>query len=322
MDTFMIKVVGGIFLFLSMVIFGVLPILNPKIKTNPCFLSLCNCFCGGLFFAIGFIHILPQAYNMLDGMDMISKTNLHNCADLGIKWSFLICLISFSMILLLDKVIFNNSDLAEANSHSHNQSYDLRKSILSSSQKSDERTNLENKFKERVSSKYKTALRLSRNSDLKDNTDTHQHDHLIQKSNPKITKSANDSTKDVIQNPEKGTLVENLLDTSQNSSQKESEEDTLKQDPEYLQVNVLKETSNEDVSKVTIEKHEGHVHQNLIKKEDSFLTCIILLVAMGIHGFFSMLAFGLEPTRQGTINLFIALIVHKWSEAITVSKKG
>jgi hypothetical protein len=255
-----------------------------------------------------------MAYNMLDGMDMVSTDPLNNCADLGIKWSFLICLISFSMILLLDKVIFNNSDLADSNSNLGSETHDLKKSILGSEQGENERTNLENNFKERVSSKYKTALKLSRNSNLKNNeSDSNEQEDIIQKPNLKITKS--DKTNDITIDNEGENLVENLLDTSGSSSQEK-----LKQNNETLKVNVIEEKKMDTLEKVTTHHHEGHVHQNLVKKDDSFLTCIILLVAMGIHGFFSMLAFGLEPTRQGTINLFIALIVHKWSEAITVSK--
>ncbi len=39
---------------------------------------------------------------------------------------------------------------------------------------------------------------------------------------------------------------------------------------------------------------------------------------MGIHSFFSGMAFGVSDSFDGAIDMFLAIIMHKWSEALTL----
>lgn len=55
-----------------------------------------------------------------------------------------------------------------------------------------------------------------------------------------------------------------------------------------------------------------------IKNTDSNLTAYLLLLAMGIHGIFAGLAFGISEKSSEVITMFLAMIAHKWSEALTV----
>jgi zinc transporter 1/2/3 len=352
METITIKILGGIVLWACMVIFGLLPLFNNSFKTNSKLLSLCNCFCGGLFIAIGLIHILPEAHEMLDEdiPEMVPKNPngnlLQNSDDGGVQWSYLICLLSFSFILFLDKVLFNNSDIADENDHVEKSgTTNLKTSLLNSSIKNsmmEDSDNIENNFKEMVSSKYKIALKLSRNSNLKgsfnkDPNEFHEHDKLLTKPKLKIVRSSNFVEKD-LQDTKEGDLSTTLLqkthisisdnlsdqDLLEIQNQKNKERILKSINEQKMQINIIKEDSQTtDKTEHTHDgKHshdmEGHHHHNLVSKNDSLLTCIILLIAMGIHGFFALMAFGIEPSKTGTVNLFIALIVHKWSEALTV----
>jgi zinc transporter 1/2/3 len=356
MEIITIKILGGILLFICMVVFGLLPIFNKSFKTNSRLLSFCNCFCGGLFLAIGLVHILPEAHDMLDEMPMECKLkggeDVVGCGEDGLQWSYLICLMSFSAILLLDKVIFNNSDIADHNEHNEmGQKTNLKTSILNSSIKEsliEDSDTLEENFKERVSSKYKIALRLSRNSNLQEHENKIdeflEHDKLLQKPKLKIVKSKteNNESGDDSDKKDKSSeiLNEPLLTESENLSEKELLEIQNQKNKVRLQKSIKKSKPHNQIQVNVIDvenqkknileenlvepehfHHEGHQHQNLVGKDDSILTSIILLVAMGIHGFFSLLAFGIEPTKAGTINLFIALIIHKWSEALTVGNQ-
>lgn len=107
MNVFLLKIIGGILLFACMIIFGMLPIYNRHFKGNLRLLSYCNCFSGGLFIGIGLIHILPEAHELLDEKMSPAPQNgdiLGGCSGEGIQLSYLICLLSFSTILLIDKV--------------------------------------------------------------------------------------------------------------------------------------------------------------------------------------------------------------------------
>ena len=89
--------------------FGILPIKVPKFRSNAKLLSFSNCFAGGLFLAIGLIHVLPEAIESLDsGKDHDSDHD----SDHGdsFPWAYFISICSFSFILLIDKVIFNSAD--------------------------------------------------------------------------------------------------------------------------------------------------------------------------------------------------------------------
>lgn len=127
-------------------IFGLLPIKIPTFRSNKLLLSYSNCFAGGLFLAIGLIHILPEARENLEGKDdhdhhdhdhdhhdhdHLDHDYLTH-GDHPFPWSFFICLASFSIILLIDKVLFNSADLAD-DSVEH---IDLNKSVLSNTNKS------------------------------------------------------------------------------------------------------------------------------------------------------------------------------------------
>ena len=56
-----IKIPTMIVKFLEVVIFGLIPKRVEAFKENKLVLALSNGFSGGLFLAIGFIHLLPEA---------------------------------------------------------------------------------------------------------------------------------------------------------------------------------------------------------------------------------------------------------------------
>lgn len=349
MELNLIKIIGGILLWLSMVVFGLLPIYYTKFRTSARLMSLCNCFSGGLFIAIGLVHILPEAHELLDEtMKAVvykqapeNDTNVAGCGADGIQWSYLICLLSFSSIMFLDKVLFNNNDLIAENQTG---GVDLRKSALNdgllNGSMNDEHT-IEDNFKERISGKFKIALKLSKQSgcNLKgsfgkneeiDDEDFDCTESEIIKPNYKIIKTYEEIDEEESNDPAYKKLVEPLLEKTQKERESELLEIqnqknkkkviNLSQNPEDVKIMISNKDKKSNINDFEHEEHEGHVHQVLVGKGDSTLTCIILLIAMGIHGFFSLLAFGIENDKASAINLFIALIVHKWSEALTVGK--
>ncbi len=69
---------------------------------------------------------------------------------------------------------------------------------------------------------------------------------------------------------------------------------------------------------VHIHNHDHHGHQHkMVSNNDSAVTAYILLLAMGIHGFFAGLTFGVESGSE-IFPILIALLAHKWCEALTI----
>lgn len=56
----------------------------------------------------------------------------------------------------------------------------------------------------------------------------------------------------------------------------------------------------------------------MVKKGDSGLTAYILLMAMGVHSFFAGTGLGVQEKASQTTSILIAVLAHKWSEALTV----
>lgn len=50
-----------IFIMVAIVYLGLIPAYSKRCRSNTTLLSLMNCFAGGLFLAMAFVHILPEA---------------------------------------------------------------------------------------------------------------------------------------------------------------------------------------------------------------------------------------------------------------------
>lgn len=288
------KLIGAFLLWLCMIIFGFLPLKLKDFRTNKTLLSLSNCFSGGLFIAIGLIHVLPEAHENLEGQK-------EKEGEEAFPLSFVICLASFSFILFIDKVIFNNEDLAEIDG---NKPLDLTKSRLNNNPGEDVHDN----FKELVSSKYKVALKLSALEKIKSNEEIDDHYLRIGDEEEEVREEKDEEAEPVRNNSNSNSKrYHNIYD--------DEEKETIVKfvEPEGEK---KEEKKNKD-SHGHSHSHHGHQHRAVTAK-DSFLTAYILLMAMGIHGFFAGLAFGIAKTKGETINMFIAMISHKWSEALTV----
>ena len=66
MKEVLFKIIGAVLILVIVLIFGILPLKIPDFKTNKKLLSISNAFSGGLFIALGIIHILPEASESLE----------------------------------------------------------------------------------------------------------------------------------------------------------------------------------------------------------------------------------------------------------------
>jgi len=288
---------------------GLLPILIRNFRTNKLFISLSQCFAGGLFLAVGLIHILPEAREKLEGSWKLADGH----DDDRFPLSYFLCLLTFSLILLIDKVLFNNTDMIEQiegkidlrTSH-------LRKSILGT----DDMEDPENNFKERVSHNVKLAISLSRLN----------LEHAME----------NDKSEDYLEIPEDkldNAKKENqIMDTDDHDhdhhDHDHSEHKNIK-DQKDQNVHQLSDTKNSNFNKtehkhgnVHKHDHQGHDHHGhhhaSVKKGSGYMQAFILLTAMGIHGLFEGLALGVESEQKEFVNLFLAILAHKWCDSLVV----
>jgi zinc transporter 1/2/3 len=58
--------------------------------------------------------------------------------------------------------------------------------------------------------------------------------------------------------------------------------------------------------------------QNSINSKKSHITSYLLILALSIHSFFEGIALGLQKKMSELLYLIIAVVLHKWVEALSI----
>ena len=61
-----VKIVSIPTLFILAIIFGLLPVYNRAVRNSTKWRGICNAFAGGIFLALGLIHLLPEGNEALN----------------------------------------------------------------------------------------------------------------------------------------------------------------------------------------------------------------------------------------------------------------
>ena len=315
MDLNILKILGAFLLWIIALGSGLVPILVPTFKSNKLLISFSQCFAGGLFIAIGLIHILPEARENLEGSWEKEPGETGDVFPL----SYFLCLMTFSMILLIDKVLFNNSDIIEdIESKADFKTSMLRKSILGGENDPEEN------FQERVSTRLKLAVTLSqlgkhKGEEFRNGVEEEYleiPDDQIQNDDLNNQSEQNRITEVRLSFPEtpieisKSLNVENL-NHSLNKSEHIHFDYHHDQKHDHGEHNHKKHTH--------AQKHDDHGHHHAsVKKGNGYTSAMIILTAMGIHGLFEGLAMGVEKEESSYLNMFIAVLAHKWCDSLIV----
>lgn len=109
-DTILILKIVSLFVIAAIdIISGITPAVSKRFQNSPTVISLTNAFSGGIFIAIAFIHLLPEevaAYYELHKED-------DNYLEMTFPLPYLLFFVGYTIILLLDKVIFDAEALLE-----------------------------------------------------------------------------------------------------------------------------------------------------------------------------------------------------------------
>ena len=102
--------IGSIFVIFAMgFIFGMLPLWIKSCRENNKLLSIINTFSGGIFLGLGLFHQLPEANEMLED----------NTIQKHYPFTYLLCFITYSLILFIEKVATDAHNIADAHGHNH-----------------------------------------------------------------------------------------------------------------------------------------------------------------------------------------------------------
>lgn len=320
MEIGLFKLITSIGLWIVALACGLLPLFARNFRANKMFISLSQCFAGGLFLSIGLIHILPEAHENLEG----SWKNLAH-EESHFPLSYFICLCTFSLILLIDKVLFNNSDIIEEGElHSEMRSSLMRKSVLGKREAKPEEA-----FQEIVSHNFKMALSLSRlNVNENESAEDEYLEIPAEKLNPKenvILSQNSHQAPNFSKNESNQPRIKSMNLDVENDQNKDFEVQPIKVIHKDVETHIHndeedhfhgKDHKYENKVKKNAD-HHGHHHATL-KKDASYTSAFVILIAMGIHGLFEGLAFGVEKEEADVWNMFIAIAAHKWCDSLIV----
>lgn len=306
MDLLIIKILVAIVLWLIILTFGLLPIKWTKLRANDKLIAYSNCFSGGLFIAIGLIHILPEAHFNLEANHESTSTKTEKEP---FPLSYTICLLTFSFLLFIDKIVFNNSDISDPESEKPLKKSKSKKKadkIKESKKHKNDKFELEKwkkkqekRFKRDVSSIMKIDLALKMENRLKFIHCDKSHEYL------RGEKENSNTISDISCSEEIWNTEEKLLEDEENK-------------PIIQKRLFAEEISRSDSDRVEVKNKEKKHHHHKVAVEKSYSKVYMILVAMGIHGIFSGLALGVTHDMTDLIYLTIAMLLHKWSEAFTV----
>lgn len=314
MDIKILKILAAVVLWVVIFGFGLIPIKWKGVRQSKRAMAYSNCFSGGLFIAIGLIHILPEAHFLLEAPHEETGKNQKQPFPV----SYLICLLTFSFLLFIDKVWLNNieaqvdADGHDDGKHGHKKSneHQLGASLVPKKYREDKNKpktkeqkleEVEEAFRRQLSSTQKIALNFKPVRVIEENYCCTE-DHLTRRQGPDHKCSESDIS---------GGMCE--------SSFAEDPDESLPMLPQDKQMHLaLRFEESAKTSKKDPEDIGHHHHAPIIGKETSTIKVYIILVAMGIHGIFSGLALGVCITKEDLFYLFLAMLFHKWSEAFTV----
>lgn len=101
MGLFVEKIAAIIIILAETVGFVLIPILNRKFKSSKQLMAWANSFSGGIFISAGLFHILPDAVEAYEKALKNSGTTQKN----QFPWPYFSCLLSFTFVFLIDKVV-------------------------------------------------------------------------------------------------------------------------------------------------------------------------------------------------------------------------
>lgn len=95
------KTIGIILLLIVQIAGGIVPIYSKTFRLNPNLVSIANCLCAGLFLGITLISLLPDAFIVY-----LTYQKEEIQTREFFPWVFVICLISYSFLLIVEKILF------------------------------------------------------------------------------------------------------------------------------------------------------------------------------------------------------------------------
>lgn len=295
------KFISAVATCLVILVCGLAPIKSARFRSNQKYISLGNSFCGGLFLALSLLHLLPESQEELQSTDISDSSHVSH-----FPISFALCLATFTLILLIDRVAFKEGDANNNNrlipvemneadpkiSRQQNGHQDALFILESDNEEDEDSAGAQRKQSQRNRVKDTRNLKTQKNkvASLPTNQKlcnmTSLEEKLLQNKLIKFPTMPISG----LDNKASGTNI-TLADQSRRSDSASS--------MQTIDARFSSPDNNARFRKRTLKR-------------------LMLVLIMGVHGFFNGLALGVCNTFSQLITLLIAILIHKFPEAIGV----
>jgi zinc transporter 1/2/3 len=114
----LVKISFIIVSFLEALLMGLIPLKSKSFKESPRLLGVANAFSGGVFLAIALMHIMPEQVNNYNELWEENHPSSEDEDNDPFPMPFLLLVIGYTLILSIDKVIFDTHDIL-GDEHGH-----------------------------------------------------------------------------------------------------------------------------------------------------------------------------------------------------------
>lgn len=309
-----LKLLGGFTIVLCILGFGLFPIQSKTFRKNKMLLSLSNCFSGGLFLAMGLVHVLPEAAELLEHKKpftptLSAQTVGHGCGSVP---GHSHC---SSGSHGHDHSHTHSHSHSSSNSHGHKHAHShgfpvsyficlmcfsliliIDKVLFNSSAKHAE-THLQEVLPD-------AEERHAPSHDGMTGLQARAAAEIERRRNQHIGAVMSETTREPLPLVPTPAIVPHTHHDHHHHHESHAH-------PTSVDHRVRTKHNDDDDS-----HHHHHTHQYVDK--NSLVRSYMLIMAMSVHNIFAGLAFGIAETERDVIGMFIAMIMHKWSEALSI----
>lgn len=285
-------------IFFVALLFALLPLCWEKFRTSKTVLSIANAFSGGLFLAAAIVHIMPETTHAFEVEEGEKES---------FPWPYFAAVCSYSLILFIDKVLFNtHADNVFGHGHGgQNDKY----------HDSDPKTQTETPKIEVVENLEVENLEIESKDDFADKLFSKIMENQQEKKvfNISMMTMANKFSNEDIDN---GLNLKTDQNNQENDGLKNVSQKQLVVQSRIVLQSIIVQNAN--VKNDTDLSDQVNLKKDETKKVKCVMAPYIMCCAIGIHAIFAGLSLGLEEEEGGFLGMLLAILLHKWAEAMTL----
>lgn len=293
-----IKLVFIVFIAVVAFVAGILPNKIQWCKKSTDFLGIANAFSGGVFLAIAFLHIMPEATAAFaEFMEEHEHDHWHRLRhgddeDEFFPLPFALAFAGYAFILLIDKVIFDTHSLMDGG-HGHHHGH--------GTMVPEGRRNEESDYQKLLTEEY-TGTSMQKNinsSELVTDDVSHLNPGGMMTTNEKFVAKMTQHISP------KSKVKRNSKSFSHSANKLDDDQSEVFTDKAKINLN-------------------GQEEENFVQEEEPkkgwqhILTPLVLMIALSAHSVFEGIATGLSKEIGNLWTFVIAIGAHKWAAAMSL----